>query len=430
MKSIGLSGQEEAFVNPLFQTLGMFVGMLAALVMHGAVLAFKIPFPGYNHVEKTEPIPSWMYYLLVIPSLFDLAATALCMFGLMHVNVSIYQMLRGGAIIFVALLKQFFLGDTLKKFMWVGVLWNVISIALVGATAMMSVSPGSDAEGGSDGSNEALLGVMLILLGAFVQSLQYAFEEKVMSMDIAAPPLLLIGMEGLWGTLVCLLVLYPLAYNIPGSDHGCIENPFNTYEKLKNSTSIQYMFVLYFFSIFFYNMLACLVTYTLNSVWHAILDNFRPVTVWGTDLVIYYMITTKFGESWTKWSNVELLGMFVLFYGTAIYNAPNAGSLKLTGGPWSLFMDFTDEYSELEELAEDERLDAEALLASGAKPPTPSSPFLGTMSPFMSPGRTRHRSMSGSGPRHTSEVEMLGRHHHRHREDGRAQQSEGYGSIN
>lgn len=47
------------------------------------------------------------------------------------------------------------------------------------------------------------------MLGAFVQAMQFVFEEKVMSMDDAAPPLLLIGMEGVWGTLICLFLLYP-----------------------------------------------------------------------------------------------------------------------------------------------------------------------------------------------------------------------------
>ena len=54
--------------------------------------------------------------------------------------------------------------------MWVGVGLNVVSIVLVGATAQSSES----------GQGDPLVGVALILAGAFVQSLQYAFEEKVM----------------------------------------------------------------------------------------------------------------------------------------------------------------------------------------------------------------------------------------------------------
>ena len=44
---------------------------------------------------------------------------------------------------------------------------------------------------------EALMGVLMTLAGTFVQSVQYTYEEKVMSGDISAPPWLLIGMEGL-----------------------------------------------------------------------------------------------------------------------------------------------------------------------------------------------------------------------------------------
>jgi len=245
------------------------------------------------------------------------------MLGLLHVEVSIYQMLRGSAIIFVAFLKHFALRDKLRDFMWVGVFWNVVSIILVGCTAMFSATDDDSAEG--NGKRPAY-GVALILAGAFVQSLQYAFEEKVMSMEVSAPPLLLIGMEGFWGTVVCLFVLYPICYALPGADAGGVmENPYDTFAMMQNSPELRQMFLLYFLSIFFYNALAVLVTFMLNSVWHAILDNFRPITVWGADLFIFYLVTTSFGEKWTVWSWLQLLGMMILFYGTAIYNAPNAG---------------------------------------------------------------------------------------------------------
>lgn len=234
----------ETFQKPLFQTFGMFVGMLLGLVMHWIVLAFKIPFPGYEYgsaedddmekavtertalkpkssdvskVDSTQ-IPTWMYFFLAIPAIFDLIATALCMMGLQYLDVSIYQMLRGSGIIFVgksfnlvnscdsfqtannyshrlALMKQHVLKEHLQTFHWVGVFWNVVSVVIVGATALLA-SGGED--GGSTGvsASETFLGVCLMMAGAFVQALQFVFEEHVMKMDVPAPPLLLIGMEG------------------------------------------------------------------------------------------------------------------------------------------------------------------------------------------------------------------------------------------
>jgi hypothetical protein len=128
----GIDGDIELFQKPIFQTFGMFVGMVFGLVMHWTVLAFKIPFPGYEHSEQDDTklstiengkgastygsianendsllqkkdsqvkdpkvLPTWMYFFLAIPSIFDLSATVLCMMGLQYLDVSIYQLLRG-----------------------------------------------------------------------------------------------------------------------------------------------------------------------------------------------------------------------------------------------------------------------------------------------------------------------------------------------
>ncbi len=285
-------------------------------------------------------------------------------------------MLRGGAIVFVAILKQFVIGDKLKKFQWVGVMWNVVAIVLVGYTALLTMGDSSIETNIDPKYNDPLFGVALILSGALVQSLQYAFEEKVMSMEMGIPPLLLIGMEGLWGTIVCLFVLYPVCYTMPGADHGSIENPYNTYAMFMNSSEIQVIFLLYFIFIFSYNVLACLVTKMLSAIWHAILDNFRPISVWGTDLFIFYFITPSFGESLNIYSCVQLLGLFVLLYGTAIYNAPNALSVKLTGRPIDLFIDCSKEYIEKEDEMEEQLMSGQLV---------GSAPFTANMSPFMKP---------------------------------------------
>ena len=245
-------------------------------------------------------------------------------------------------------------------------------------------SQNSDSEGQSGDSLEKekdpLLGIFYILCGAVVQSLQYVFEERAMSDAVNVSPLVLTGMEGFWGTVICLFILYPLAYYLPGSDHGCIENPFNTWALISNSTAIQSMFCAYFVCVFAYNILALLVTKMMDSVWHAILDNFRPITVWATDLFIFYFITVSFGEPLTQYSWIQVLAVFVLIYGTLIYNAPNPGSLELTGGLASCFLDFTEEYDEVRS--------AELHEAAGSGSPRP---FFHTMSPIQSPSLSKQK---------------------------------------
>lgn len=299
----------------------MFLGMAISLPMHFLNESNKrrqVTKRGYSAIGVTPPmakVPTSTYFLLAIPSLFDLAATALAMFGLTYVTVSVYQMLRGGAIVFVAVLKHFVLQDKLLPFMWVGVALNVVSIVMVGATA--------NDDGNDEATKSPLVGVGLILSGAIVQSLQYAFEEKVMSSSVGAPPLLVIAMEGIWGLLVCMLILYPVCYATG------VEDPADTWVMLKNSRDIQIVFAFYFVTVFVYNFLAILVTFMLNSVWKAILDNFRPITVWASDLVIFYFFTQgQYGERLCFPSfYVQLAALAVLLYGTAVYN----GSVRLPG---------------------------------------------------------------------------------------------------
>jgi hypothetical protein len=136
MEMEGMVPHIEPFSKPLFQTFGMFVGMLFGLVMHALVVRYGVPFPGYDHgtnrrvsamivttsssssagavvgdddaapneatslvigknggnggnggggetsfddydYDDASVIPTSMYFLLAIPAVFDLAATAL-----------------------------------------------------------------------------------------------------------------------------------------------------------------------------------------------------------------------------------------------------------------------------------------------------------------------------------------------------------------
>lgn len=166
----------------------------------------------------------------------------------------------------------------------------------------------------------------MIVLSCAVQACQYVYEEKLM--DDSCQPMVVVGMEGVWGLLLTTFIVYPLAYLIPGTDQGSNELFSSALTLLSNSTSAQSITLVYLAAVLGYNVFAVLVTYLLNSIWHAILDNFRPISVWGVDLLLFYVVTQhSFGEAWTPWSWIQLAGMGGLLIGTAVYN----GSLRLPG---------------------------------------------------------------------------------------------------
>jgi drug/metabolite transporter (DMT)-like permease len=134
-------------IPALFLTFAMFVSMLFGLVLHWLVMICKLPFPGYSfdakeeicdidvpeivvaepqqldvHNDKvhTTRTPTWIYFFLAVPTMFDLIGTALSMKALEYLDASISIMLRGSCIVFVAVTKQNILKDRLQRFHWIG----------------------------------------------------------------------------------------------------------------------------------------------------------------------------------------------------------------------------------------------------------------------------------------------------------------------
>ena len=312
MSSVDSEGHLKLFQKPLMQTFLMFLAMVIALPIHYVMEAYKRS--NDKSIKKTQ-VPMKTYFILCLPAITDLTATALCMVGLLYVSVSVYQLVRCTVIIFVAILKYFVLRYDLKPYQWIGVFVNALAIVLVSGSAFFDPA--------TKDISQVAIGIAILLLGCMIMSMQFVLEETVMSnADNGAPPLVVVGMEGLWGTLIMLFIVFPLAHALPGNDYGSLENVWDSLTMISNSSALQAMTVFYVLSITGFNVSAIFVTFLMDSVWRSILANFRPVAVWGADLGLYYFVTAhSFGEAWTNWSWLQLGGMFLLFFGTATYNA-------------------------------------------------------------------------------------------------------------
>lgn len=361
----------ELFQEPMLLTFVMFLGMAFCLLVNVLLEFFKTSYPGYNFAGlfgetmsivpydgETYIIPEAIiippskislstYLKLAIPTMLDLGGTVFGYLGLVYIDASLYRMLMGSGIVFVALMRQHVMKESLHNFQWVGVFWNVVSVFVVGGAALLA-SRGSGDNAGSNGGVsfvETLYGVSLVIVGSLLQSMEYVFSEAMMKVDVPVPPLLLVGMIGLWGVIFSIFIMFPIGYALPGVDNGSFENPFNTWAILVNSRNIQVALFVYFIVSFLYNIFSFLCMFWLNSIWNCILDNFRSIFVWATQLLIYYCLNPKFGESWTMYSYLQIAGLVVLLYGTAIYNAPNDGSLLLKGQWWAFGIDLSEEYA-------------------------------------------------------------------------------------
>mmetsp|Transcript_2960 Transcript_2960/g.3101 ORF Transcript_2960/g.3101 Transcript_2960/m.3101 type:complete len:432 (+) Transcript_2960:153-1448(+) len=328
--STGLDGTSKLFGKPIMVLLLMFMSMVPAIFFYMAQQAFL-------EKKNRDVISSKTLIVLMIPSICDLLCTLLLLVAQLYITASMWQMLRGSVIIITALLKRYVLDHRLRAHMWAGIGTIFIAMVLVASTTFFA--PAAPATEGSSSGKDPRIGVVLVILGCIAQGVQYVFEEKVMAVD-NAPPLVVIGMEGLWGTFLTLTLVYPAAYMIPGPDNGSFESFSDSLLMIQSNPQLQNLVLLFVITVTIYNCMAVYVTKYLSAIWHAILDNFRPITIWVLDLYIYYSLYpgTAFGEKWVNpGSYIQLGGLLVLFLGTAVYNGSIAtcdnGYESIDAGP-------------------------------------------------------------------------------------------------
>ena len=233
--------------------------------------------------------------------------------GLIFIPVSVMQMLRGSMVIFSAIFTILILKRKVPAFEWLSVLICSVALVLVGASSIAN----SDAS--EYGPGYQLLGCGLVIGSQIVQALQIIIEEILLA-DVKLPSLVVVGMEGVWGSLMCIVSFIPLFYFIPGNDHDHYEDTYDTFYKLFHDKTIAITSAIYFVSILFLNMGGMMVTQALSAVHRTIFEALRTFFIWITSLIIYYAFTKDKGESWSNWSYMEAVGFIILVFSTLIHN--------------------------------------------------------------------------------------------------------------
>jgi hypothetical protein len=77
-----------------------------------------------------------------------------------------------------------------------------------------------------------------------------------------------------------------------------------------------------------------LVTFMLSSVWHAILDNFRPITIWGVELWMFYRCATTTSSVTRQTLTSHALHAIHRLL-TAIHTPPSPLTLPPSTAPWA-----------------------------------------------------------------------------------------------
>ena len=92
----------------------------------------------------------------------------------------------------------------------------------------------------SGSSNDFVVGVIVLLVGQAFGSLSYIFEEKFLSEYDDLHPLIVVGWEGIWGSIILFVMLLVFQFIPCSSTTLCsgdvIENSMSALQELGTST--------------------------------------------------------------------------------------------------------------------------------------------------------------------------------------------------
>lgn len=349
MMCTGFGGITHTFDKPFFQSIAMFLSMVLALPVQEIISYFQrrsaqkkkaalspersplLPedsvindSEGESTTSAAEPAAPKKHkspFLIMIPAAFDLIASTIMTFGLIYISVSIFQMLRGSMVIFSTILTRIFLkGRRVRRYQLLGVVLAVVAICLVGVAGVLVPQANMSA-----GIGQTIMGICLVILSQIIQAGQIVVEEFLLA-DLNMPPLRVVGFEGLWGLLFMIFIACPLAYVIPGKDYSPMpKNSLeNTYDSLLCLGSNGYLIiavVVFCIAVLVYNCYGMLITNAFSAVNRTIFEAARTAVIWIVDLIIQAIFPgSPFGELWSKWSFLELIGFIILVFSSLVYN--------------------------------------------------------------------------------------------------------------
>jgi drug/metabolite transporter (DMT)-like permease len=330
----GSDGQWKPFHKPAFGNWNMFFGMFLVIFVHlffqyrQTRVAPDMPDAATALNDQKSPMSvTKQVSLIAIPAVFDIFGTGLSLVGIILIPASVWQMLRGAEIVFAALLTVFVLRRRLYGYHWMGVASALLGIICVSTATIMGGSVGSDGSSGGGGA-AMTFGVAITLISQVIQAAQIIAEEKLL-VDLQMSTLLVVGVEGIWGLLIMTVVVYPILYFCPGPDSEHLADPLDTIAMIQSSRVIITFVILDFVSCAVYNVVGQKITQDMSGMMRVMLEATRTLCVWVFNLIWYYLVdpNSLFGERWTGWSYLELLGFIFLIVGQTTYGEV----LKLPG---------------------------------------------------------------------------------------------------
>ena len=349
------------FQKPWWISFITVIGMALATPIY-IYLCYKDKKNGTNALRPISDLSFKEIMEFLVPAMADLIEGIVSAVCVVFVGVSIDSMMKSGTLVGVSLISRFVFKVHFATFKWFFISWVVISLAMVGASGIISADDSETIKG------DAGVVTIIIILKFFSQvgyALKISYEEYFVQKK-HYHPIMICGIEGLWETFVCGFICLPIVYYLPGEEgNGIREDTLDTFAMLKNNYQPLVMTIVIILLGLTYNCVSTTLIGRTSAVIRTLMEAFRTFLIWMVQFMLFYSLRTNpatekyayAGEEWSTGSFIQLAGFVIMTWSLLGYN-------KLPQYPCFSYIDDwveTDESVENElEMAEKEALESES----------------------------------------------------------------------
>lgn len=327
------------FDKPYYNGLLIKIGMAAALPLHKCwrrkrkrTESLVVALTQSDHVGAPRSHSyKRLLFLMLLPTLTDIAVGAFDQSSLLMLPVSVWTMLDGMQLFSVAALS-WLAGRRLPRPLrcsWQCVLILAITgvgLVLISVADTLSRSQPHHDNAQPRSAGTLALALLLKALAVASSSVQNVYEEWLMRRHHLLPAQAA-GWEGCLG----LLIYVPLAVLLtctPGSLGPLLHEDFGvTFKALATDPCAIVISVVAPLCILAQNVAALVVTEQASAVTRAVIGSLERGALWAVTLGVYYAgasssgssVARAVGEPWTRWSWVQAAGFALTVAGNVLW---------------------------------------------------------------------------------------------------------------
>lgn len=314
------------FQKPWFLTTITFFSMLTvALPWYACLLRYSKNKDTDPRLKPFSSISFKEYLEFSIPAFSDSFEGIVSSICIVFVSVSIDSMMKSGTLVGVSLIAKFVFHQSKPTYQWVAIVFVVIALTMVGAAGIIN----SD-EVVTVKTSKVWVAVIIVL--KFISQVGYAVKisyEEYFTQKKQFHPILVVGMNGLWSTIMCGFIFMPIAQYLPGEEgNGIHEDSVDTFVMIGKSTMILIIVIISYLLGFSYHIASVSLIGATSAIVRTLMEAFRTFLIWIIQFMIFYGFKANkelyqwrlVGEEWGTGSYIQLAGFVLMTFALLAYN--------------------------------------------------------------------------------------------------------------